>query len=48
MRGCIEQPYIVLFKVEGNIVKVYRVLDGRSDYLARLGLKENVNDVDDE
>jgi len=33
-------PYIVFFKLEGNYVGIYRVLDGRSDYLVTLGLKE--------
>jgi len=32
-------PYIVFYKFEDNCVGVYRVLDGRSDYLAKLGLK---------
>jgi plasmid stabilization system protein ParE len=32
--------YLVLYKVDGSIVKIYRVLDGRSDYLVALNLKE--------
>ena len=37
LRCCIVKPYIVLYEIEGNIIKVYRVLDGRSNYLVRLG-----------
>ena len=32
-------PYIVFYKLEEDNVGVYRVLDGRSDYLATLRLK---------
>jgi len=41
LRGCFTQsPYIILFKIEANLIKVYRVIDGRSDYLIRLGLTD--------
>jgi len=40
LRGCFKKPYVIPFKIEGNVIKVYRVLDGRSDYLVLLGLKE--------
>ncbi|MCL2861324.1 MAG: type II toxin-antitoxin system RelE/ParE family toxin [Firmicutes bacterium] len=39
----LSKPYIVLFKIDGNLIKIYRVLDGRSDYLAVLGLKESMD-----
>ncbi|MDR1939270.1 MAG: type II toxin-antitoxin system RelE/ParE family toxin [Clostridiales bacterium] len=39
--------YIVLFKLEDGLIKVYRVLDGRSDYLARIGLTESIDKDDD-
>jgi len=32
-------PYMVFYKFEDNYVGIYRVLDGRSDYLVTLGLK---------
>jgi len=36
----IVSPYIVFYKLEDNYVGIYRVLDGRSDYLVTLGLKQ--------
>jgi len=36
-RFLVVHPYIVFYKVEEDYVGVYRVLDGRSDYLTRLG-----------
>jgi plasmid stabilization system protein ParE len=32
--------YLVLYEIDGDTVKIYRVLDGRSDYLVTLDLKE--------
>jgi plasmid stabilization system protein ParE len=44
LRMSIVKPYLILYKIDGDIVKVYRVLDGRGDYLVALGLKERVSD----
>ena len=33
-----EGHFVILFRVDGNLIKVYRVLDTRSDYLVRLGV----------
>ncbi|MDR2201409.1 MAG: type II toxin-antitoxin system RelE/ParE family toxin [Clostridiales bacterium] len=38
LRARLQKPYVVLFRIDGDTVKVYRVLDGRSDYLAALNL----------
>jgi plasmid stabilization system protein ParE len=35
--------YLALYKIDGNRVKIYRVLDGRSDYLVALNLKKTLN-----
>jgi plasmid stabilization system protein ParE len=32
-------PYIIFYKLEDEFVGIYRVLDGRSDYLVTMGLK---------
>jgi plasmid stabilization system protein ParE len=48
LRVAFEKPYVILFKVSGSIVQVYRVLDGRSNYLVRLGLQEPTEDTDDD
>jgi len=45
LRGCFKKPYVILFRIEENIIKVYRVIDGRSDYLVRIGLKESSDDI---
>jgi plasmid stabilization system protein ParE len=37
---CILKPYFVFYKIDGEFLNVYRVLDGRSDYLVTLDLKE--------
>jgi len=34
----LEAPYIVFFQIESDYISIYRVLDGRSDYLTKLGL----------
>lgn len=39
-RFWVVKPYIVFYKVEGNFIGIYRILDGRSDYLVKLGLKK--------
>jgi plasmid stabilization system protein ParE len=33
----VKKPYIILYKIEGEFLSIYRVLDGRSDYLTQLG-----------
>ena len=45
--GKFVEPYIIVFKVKGNIIRIYRVLDARSDYLVRLGLLPET-DLDEE
>ncbi|MDR2201892.1 MAG: type II toxin-antitoxin system RelE/ParE family toxin [Clostridiales bacterium] len=37
-RFWVVKPYIVVYKIEDGYIGVYRVLDGRSDYLAALNL----------
>lgn len=46
-RGRIVKPHIIIYDVKNTHIKVYRVLDGRSDYLVKIGLRER-NDAADE
>ena len=44
LRFTIVKPYIILYRVDGDLIRIYRVLDGRSDYLAWIGLKSEESD----
>jgi len=35
----VVKPYLVFYKIESDFIRIYRVLDGRSDYLVTLKLK---------
>jgi plasmid stabilization system protein ParE len=43
LRGLTVRPYayLVLYKVKGDTVKIYRILDGRRDYFKILKLKKH-------
>jgi len=47
LRGRIVNPHIIIYDVKNNHIKVYRILDCRSDYLAALGFKETIDNDDD-
>jgi len=47
LRGRIVSPHIIIHDVVGNHIKVYRVLDCRSDYLSALGFGSASDDFDD-
>ena len=50
LRGRRVSPHIIIHDVVGNHIRVYRVLDCRSDYLAALGFgaaSDDFNDTDD-
>ena len=41
LRMLVISPSLILYKIDGDRIIITRVLDGRSDYLAELGLIEN-------
>ena len=47
LRGRIVSPHIIIHDVVGTRIKVYRVLDCRSDYLATLGFGAAIDNADD-
>jgi plasmid stabilization system protein ParE len=48
LMGLVIAPHIIIYGIADTNIKVYRVLDCRSDYLAALGFGTEADDSDDE